>query len=163
MAFPAPVPRANVSSLAKIRLSPLRIPSRRIRAGSCLIPVPLSADRTLSGSTGEVVKYQEIRSIRACRQLQDRQLAFHRASRHPVVLHLTSGVRLHGVVVGADAYMVLLATAPGDPAPQIVYKHAIAAITPDSADGRPIELPRDEVPPEFVRLFTPRTRSRRRA
>ncbi|MFX5634064.1 hypothetical protein ABTE18_19410, partial [Acinetobacter baumannii] len=69
MAFPAPVPRANVSSLAKIRLSPLRIPSRRIRAGSCLIPVPLSADRTLSGSTGEVVKYQEIRSIRACRQL----------------------------------------------------------------------------------------------
>ncbi len=109
------------------------------------------------------MKYQEIRSIRPGRQLQDRQLAFHRASRHPVVLHLTSGVRLHGVVVGADAYMVLLATAPGDPAPQVVYKHAIAAITPDSAEGQPIELARDDVPPEFVRLFTPRTRSRRRA
>lgn len=109
------------------------------------------------------MKYQEIRSIRPSRQLQDRQLAFHRASRHPVVLHLTSGVRLHGIVVGADAYMVLLGVAPGDPAPQIVYKHAIAAITPDSADGQPIELPRDEVPPEFVRLFTPRTRTRRRA
>lgn len=109
------------------------------------------------------MKYQEIRSPRESRRLQERQLAYHRASRHPVVVHLTNGVRLTGIVVAADAYMVLLARNLEDEAPQIVYKHAVAAITPDTA-GAEFIVCQDEVPPpEFVRLYTPRTRTRRRA
>lgn len=108
------------------------------------------------------MKYQETRSNREGRRLQERQLAYHRAARGAVVIHLTNGVRLSGIVVGADAYMVLLARDAQDPAPQIVYKHAVAAITPDTGQAGPAPWTEEAPPPEFVRLYTPRTRTRRR-
>lgn len=108
------------------------------------------------------MKYQEIRSTREGRRLQEHQLAYHRASRNAVIVHLTNGVRLTGIVVAADAYMVLLARHEQDPAPQIVYKHAVAAITPDTDAAEPALCADETPPPEFVRLYTPRTRTRRR-
>jgi host factor-I protein len=122
---------------------------------------PKSVDRTLQSSSGVVVKHQETRSKRPGRKLQQQQLAIHRASRLPVVIHLSNGTRLRGIVVGADEYMVLLAAHAGDPNPQLIYKHAISAMTQVAAD---VPLPVDEMPdsPDFVPIFVPRTRTRRK-
>lgn len=107
------------------------------------------------------MKHQEIRSKRPGRKLQQQQLAIHRASRLPVVIHLSNGTRLRGIVVGADEYMVLLATHDGDANPQLIYKHSISAMTQVPADA---PLPDDEMPdsPDFVPIFVPRTRTRRK-
>jgi len=107
------------------------------------------------------VKHQEIRSKRPGRKLQQQQLAIHSASRLPVVIHLSNGTRLRGIVVGADEYMVLLANHDGDTHPQLIYKHAISAVTQVPAD---VSLPADEMPdsPDFVPIFVPRTRTRRK-
>ncbi len=107
------------------------------------------------------MKHQEIRSKRPGRKLQQKQLAIHRASRLPVVIHLSNGTRLRGIVVGADEYMVLLATHEGDTNPQLIYKHAISAVTQVPAD---VSLPADDMPdsPDFVPIFVPRTRTRRK-
>ena len=89
------------------------------------------------------------------------QLSTHSASRNPVVVHLSNGVRLHGVIIATDNYMVLLAESAQDPLPQIVYKHSIAVITPAHAPEATACVPGAETSPEFVSLYTPRTRKRR--
>nr|WP_255581883.1 RNA chaperone Hfq [Cupriavidus sp. AU9028] len=94
--------------------------------------------------------------------MQDRQFAFHRASRHPVVVYLTNGDTLTGMVVGADTYMVFLKLAEEDAAPTVVYKHAIAAICSASADGDDGSLPDDEALAAARQLFTPRGPARRK-
>ncbi|MGO4326849.1 RNA chaperone Hfq [Cupriavidus sp. 2TAF22] len=104
---------------------------------------------------------KETRVDRPSRKLQHQQLSTHRASRKPVIVHLSSGIRLHGVIVAADNYMVLLAESPDDPVPQVVYKHAIAVITPAHAPEAMASVPGAESSPEFVSLYTPRTRKRR--
>ncbi|AJG22186.1 RNA chaperone Hfq [Cupriavidus basilensis] len=98
---------------------------------------------------------------RPSRNLQHLQLSTHSASRNPVVVHLSNGIRLHGVIMAADNYMVLLAESAQDPLPQIVYKHSIAVITPAHAPEATACVPGAETSPEFVSLYTPRTRKRR--
>ncbi|MDF3838994.1 RNA chaperone Hfq [Cupriavidus basilensis] len=107
------------------------------------------------------MKKKESRIDRPSRRLQQLQLSTHIASRNPVVVHLASGIRLHGVIVASDSYMVLLAETPQDPLPQVIYKHAIAVITPAHAPEAIASVPGAESSPDFVSLYTPRTRKRR--
>jgi host factor-I protein len=109
------------------------------------------------------VKYQQFRSARPGRNLQQQQLAFHRASRNAIVIHLANGVRLHGFVIASDAYMVLLGQDVRDPSPQVVYKHSIASIIPAHAPEAVPSAPELAESPDFVRIYFPRTRSRKRS
>ena len=104
---------------------------------------------------------KETRITRPSRKLQQLQFSTLSASHSPVVVHLSSGIRLHGVIVDTDNYMVLLAESPQDPLPKVVYKHAIAVITPAHAPEAMAAVPGAETSPEFVSLYTPRTRKRR--
>lgn len=108
------------------------------------------------------MKYHRIPTTRAVTPLQDRQFAFHRASRHPVMVYLTNGDTLTGMVVGADTYMVFLKLSEDDPTPTVVYKHSIAAICCATAEAEDGFLPDDEALAEARRLFTPRGRARRK-
>ncbi len=101
------------------------------------------------------------RPARPSRRLQHLQLAAHRASRGPVVVHLSNGTRLRGVIVASDNYMILLGKDQQDPLPQLVYKHAISAITPAAAPDALADMPDPQTSAEFVSLYIPRTRKRR--
>ena len=59
--------------------------------------------------------------------LQDAFLNQLRKERIPVVIYLTNGVRLKGVVKGFDSFVVLLKEANE----QLIYKHAISTILPE--------------------------------
>lgn len=66
--------------------------------------------------------------------LQDNFLNFIRKEKIPVLIYLTNGVRLKGVVKGFDSFVVLLK----DSNEQLIYKHAISTIVPErSVDLRP--------------------------
>ncbi len=60
--------------------------------------------------------------------LQDSFLNQLRKENIPVVLYLTSGVQLRGLVRGFDAFTVIL-EGQGKP-PQLVYKHSIVSVAP---------------------------------
>jgi len=59
--------------------------------------------------------------------LQDLFLNQLRKDRIPVVMFLTNGVRLKGIVKGFDNFVVLLK----DVTDQLIYKHAISTIVPE--------------------------------
>ncbi len=59
--------------------------------------------------------------------LQDLFLNQLRKDRVPVVMFLTNGVRLKGIVKGFDNFVVLLK----DVTEQLIYKHAISTIVPE--------------------------------
>lgn len=59
--------------------------------------------------------------------LQDLFLNQLRKERMPVVVFLTNGVRLKGIVKGFDNFVVLLK----DVSEQLIYKHAISTIIPE--------------------------------
>ncbi len=59
--------------------------------------------------------------------LQDVFLNQLRKDNVPVVIYLTNGVKLRGVVKGFDNFVVVLKEANQ----QLIYKHAIASIVPD--------------------------------
>ena len=59
--------------------------------------------------------------------LQDLFLNQLRKERIPVVIFLTNGVRLKGIVKGFDNFVVLLK----DATDQLIYKHAISTIVPE--------------------------------
>lgn len=59
--------------------------------------------------------------------LQDAFLNQLRKEHIPVVIYLTNGVRLKGVVKGFDSFVVLLKEANE----QLIYKHAISTILPE--------------------------------
>lgn len=61
--------------------------------------------------------------------LQDLFLNQLRRDRVPVALFLVKGVKLHGIVTGFDAFSIQLRR---EGAAQLVYKHAIATIAPQS-------------------------------
>lgn len=96
------------------------------------------------------------------RQLQHQQFAAHSASQAPVVIHLSNGTRLHGVVLASDDYALLLGRHPEEGYPTLVYKRAICLITPA---GAPLaaEAPEQDPAgaPDFVPIYIPRTRRRR--
>jgi len=66
--------------------------------------------------------------------LQDNYLNYLRKERVPVVVYLTNGVRLKGVVKGFDNFVILLK----ESSQQLIYKHAVSTIIPEKdVDLRP--------------------------
>lgn len=69
--------------------------------------------------------------------LQDTFLNQLRKERTSVVIYLTNGVRLKGIIKGFDNFVVLLKEATE----QLIYKHAISTIMPEKA----VDIKIDEV------------------
>ena len=67
------------------------------------------------------------------KNLQDAFLCRARAERVPLTLFLMNGFQLRGVIVGFDAFVVVL---DSDGKQQVIYKHAISTIAPI----RPVDL-----------------------
>ncbi|CAM3342511.1 RNA chaperone Hfq [Cupriavidus taiwanensis] len=95
------------------------------------------------------------------RQLQSQQFAAYRLSEAPVIVHLSNGARLHGLVLAADDFVLLLGRQPDDIQPTVVYKRAICLITPATAPELVVEATETVSAPEFVPIYIPRTRKRR--
>jgi len=73
--------------------------------------------------------------------LQDNYLNQLRKDKTPVVVYLTNGVRLKGVIKGFDNFVILLK----ENTHSLIYKHAISTIVPE----REIEIGfEDQQPPQ---------------
>lgn len=59
--------------------------------------------------------------------LQDNYLNQLRKEKINVVIYLTNGVRLKGVIKGFDSFVIMLKEA----SQQMIYKHAISTIVPE--------------------------------
>jgi host factor-I protein len=59
--------------------------------------------------------------------LQDAFLNQLRKEKIPVLMYLTNGVRLKGVIKGFDNFVILLK----ESSQQLIYKHAISTIQPE--------------------------------
>ncbi len=59
--------------------------------------------------------------------LQDNYLNQLRKDKVPVVVYLTNGVRLKGLIKGFDTFVILLK----ETSQQLVYKHAVSTIVPE--------------------------------
>ena len=59
--------------------------------------------------------------------LQDNYLNQLRKEKMPVVVYLTNGVRLKGVIKGFDNFVILLK----EVSQQLIYKHAVSTIVPE--------------------------------
>jgi host factor-I protein len=69
--------------------------------------------------------------------LQDNFLNQLRKEKIPVVVYLTNGVRLKGVIKGFDSFVILLRESNE----QLIYKHAISTIVPEKSVDLRIESP----------------------
>ena len=69
--------------------------------------------------------------------LQDIFLTKLKRDRVPVTMFLMNGFQLRGVIVGFDAFVVVL---DSDGKQQVIYKHAISTIAP----VRPVDLTQDD-------------------
>jgi len=61
--------------------------------------------------------------------LQDLFLNQLRKEKIPVLLYLTNGVRLKGVIKGFDSFVILLK----ETNEQLIYKHAVSTIVPEKS------------------------------
>jgi host factor-I protein len=68
--------------------------------------------------------------------LQDIYLNQLRKEKIPVLIFLTNGVRLKGVIKGFDNFVVLLKEANE----QLIYKHAISTIVPEKSVDTKIDI-----------------------
>ncbi|MBA4349250.1 MAG: RNA chaperone Hfq [Thermodesulfovibrio sp.] len=66
---------------------------------------------------------------------QDSFLNYLRKEKIPVVVYLTNGVRLKGVIKGFDNFVIVLKEANE----QLIYKHAISTIIPEKVVDIKIE------------------------
>ncbi|MFA6054727.1 MAG: RNA chaperone Hfq [Thermodesulfovibrionales bacterium] len=64
--------------------------------------------------------------------LQDTYLNQLRRDKTPVIIYLTNGVRLKGVIKGFDNFVILVK----DISQSLIYKHAVSTIVPE----RDVEL-----------------------
>jgi host factor-I protein len=62
-----------------------------------------------------------------CLNLQDTYLNQLRREKTPVVIYLTNGVRLKGMIKGFDNFVILLK----DISQSLIYKHAVSTIVPE--------------------------------
>ncbi len=67
--------------------------------------------------------------------LQDIFLNQLRKEKIPVLLYLTNGVRLKGIIKGFDNFVILLK----DANEQLIYKHAVSTIVPEKSVDLKIE------------------------
>jgi len=66
-------------------------------------------------------------TLNKSQSLQDAYLNRLRKDKVPVVVYLTNGIRLRGIIKGFDSFVVLLKGS----SPQLIYKHAISTILPE--------------------------------
>lgn len=59
--------------------------------------------------------------------LQDNYLNQLRKDKTPVVIYLTNGVRLKGIIKGFDNFVILLR----ETTQSLIYKHAVSTIVPE--------------------------------
>lgn len=59
--------------------------------------------------------------------LQDNYLNQLRKEKMPVIIYLTNGVRLKGVIKAFDSFVILLK----ETSQQLIYKHAVSTIVPE--------------------------------
>jgi len=59
--------------------------------------------------------------------LQDNYLNVLRKDKTPVVVYLTNGVRLKGIIKGFDSFVILLKETTNC----LIYKHAVSTIVPE--------------------------------
>ena len=71
------------------------------------------------------------------RNLQDLFLLRARREKVPVTMYLMNGFQMRGIIVGFDAFVVVLES---DGRQQVIYKHAISTIAP----MRSVDLTTDE-------------------
>ncbi|WP_432261325.1 RNA chaperone Hfq [Cupriavidus sp. TMH.W2] len=108
------------------------------------------------------MKKKEIRpKPRSRKQLQHQQYAAYSTSQTPVIVHLSNGARLHGMVLASDDYLLLLGRQPDDSRPTVIYKRAICLVTPADAPEALVVAPDPANAPDFVPIYIPRTRKRR--
>ena len=108
------------------------------------------------------MKKKEIRPKQPSRrQLQSQQFAAYRITQSPVIVHLSNGARLHGLVLAADDFVLLLGRRPDDAQPTVVYKRAICLVMSADATESAVVAPELAATPDFVPLYIPRTRKRR--
>jgi len=107
---------------------------------------------------------KEKKPPRPSRKLQHLHFAAHCASRTAVIVHLSNGTKLTGLILASDNYMILLGQTAEDPTPTLIYKRVITVVTPvygpNAAAAAAAELDA-ETSPDFVRIYIPRTRKRR--
>jgi host factor-I protein len=75
--------------------------------------------------------------------IQDAFLNTARKERLPVVIYLTSGVKLSGRVRGFDKYCVVFETNHQE---QLIFKHAISTVVTSRPHHHPAGAPRTEEP-----------------
>ncbi|MGY2485493.1 RNA chaperone Hfq [Cupriavidus sp. CP313] len=95
------------------------------------------------------------------KQLQHQQFAAYSTSQAPVIVHLSNGARLQGLVLASDDYVVLLGRQPDDIRPTVVYKRAICLVTLANAPDAPVVAPDPAPEPDFLPIYIPRTHKRR--
>ncbi|MEW6161769.1 MAG: RNA chaperone Hfq [Nitrospirota bacterium] len=66
-------------------------------------------------------------NIAKSQNLQDNYLNQLRKDKTPVVVYLTNGVRLKGVIKGFDSFVILLK----ENTQSLIYKHAVSTIVPE--------------------------------
>lgn len=69
----------------------------------------------------------EVMTTNKSQALQDSYLNQLRKEKMPVVVYLTNGVRLKGVIKGFDNFVIVLK----DATQQLIYKHAVSTIMPE--------------------------------
>jgi host factor-I protein len=115
------IPQSNraLELLSKIIYVIKRAPVRP----ACFLPYIMHCRKTFFGERRSEESMPENRN----QNLQDLFLNQLRKDRIPVVMFLTNGVRLKGIIKGFDNFVVLLK----DVTDQLIYKHAISTIVPE--------------------------------
>jgi host factor-I protein len=75
----------------------------------------------------EKLKEKTMSNILRSQNLQDSYLNQLRKDKLPVVVYLTNGVRLKGVIKGFDNFVILLE----ENTQSLIYKHAVSTIVPE--------------------------------
>jgi host factor-I protein len=108
--------------------------------------VPRPAIRSTKGLAQLIKTYKMAQDN--VHRLQDTFLEHLQRKRTPVTIFLANGVRLQGIVVGYDAFCVLLDCNGHQ---QIVYKHAVTTTVPAAA----VDLQDKSGPVETIRATKP--------
>jgi host factor-I protein len=75
----------------------------------------------------EKLKEKAMSDIARSQNLQDSYLNQLRKDKTPVIVYLTNGVRLRGVIKGFDSFVILLE----ENTQSLIYKHAVSTIVPE--------------------------------
>lgn len=75
----------------------------------------------------EKLKEKAMSNIVRSQNLQDSYLNQLRKDKIPVVVYLTNGVRLKGVIKGFDNFVIILE----ENTQSLIYKHAVSTIVPE--------------------------------